>query len=228
MIDVRYELDQLEENPEWLDVLETYDRLVAAERKANPESEGWVTRLHEVNGVETEDLSFIHGNLIAHGFLRFQIADRNSGMEYQLSQLGKKAVKRVGDQDVEEFSSTADADQPVIAEIDQAEEAAPVETIVVTDDAVETATTMQDENDPQTVEVADEQPSTISEVENIVADIQLASDTTPDVDAVENAEAKTEAVTEASAVAGEANTDSKTASSNMLPIVQLEDLKKSA
>ena len=94
MINVQYELEQLDENPEWLTVLETYDRLIDASKKANPDSEGWIARLREFVDVESEDLSHIHGSLIAHGFLRFQIADRTSGMEYQLSQLGKKALVR--------------------------------------------------------------------------------------------------------------------------------------
>lgn len=119
MIDVHYELEQLHQNPEWLTVLETYDRLITSSKKANPESQGWLTRLREFEGVEPDDLSHIHGSLIAHGFLRFQIVDRTSGMEYQLSQLGKQALTHqfVEDEDDEVIISPVNADsQPVEAE----------------------------------------------------------------------------------------------------------------
>jgi len=139
MIDLRYELEQLDENPEWLTVLETYDRLIDASKKENPDSEGWIPRLREFDDVENEDLSHIHGSLIAHGFLRFQIADRTSGMEYRLSQLGKQALAQgIVESDVEANVESADQNEDVDpvtdASVDAVEE---LENVVVDIDSTE-------------------------------------------------------------------------------------------
>ena len=98
MIDTKYELDQLDQNPEWFTVLETYSRAAeeakAASKAAEKEFSGWVARVRDFESLEPEELSFIHGKLIALGFLKFQIADRTCGMQYRLSSLGVQALNR--------------------------------------------------------------------------------------------------------------------------------------
>ena len=49
MIDLEWEM--LETNPEWRLVLEAYRRQHEELLAANPESEGWLPRLHAVEGV---------------------------------------------------------------------------------------------------------------------------------------------------------------------------------
>jgi hypothetical protein len=53
---------------------------------------GWVPRLAAVAEVPGDQLSAIHGRLIAHGLLRFELAGRSEGVEYQLTPLGRQAV----------------------------------------------------------------------------------------------------------------------------------------
>lgn len=234
MIDVQYELEQLNENPEWLDVLATYNQLIADAKKANPEAAGWVNRLREVDGVETDDLSFIHGNLIAHGFLRFQIADRSSGMEYRLSQLGKKALNgsvtlAVSDDEpaeiesdkiVDSVVSNVDDQQPVAASISadvdqdlQADDVSVADQPVVESDVVSDDVALAGEEQ--------ETASTISQVEEIVSEIQLAPETS-ELEIVQVGE-----VNEDQATKVEDSSEQKFGK-GLLPIIDLDELKKSA
>jgi len=90
MID--YELEQLLENIEWQCVLYAYAEDITLAVIANPEHVGWVERLQDVPHVEQEHLARIHGKLIALGFLKFELGDRHAGVQYQLSQAGKRAL----------------------------------------------------------------------------------------------------------------------------------------
>lgn len=107
----------LKENPPWRLVLNAYQvktleaaEARAAERKkaksateeAADKMEGedddsvsstddpWLSRIDDVEGVTPEDLSAVHGNLIAHGFLKFRLSGRD-GLVYQLTSLGRRA-----------------------------------------------------------------------------------------------------------------------------------------
>lgn len=86
------ELQTLAENPEWGILLESYQSGISAAKQADAEFNGWLPRLRQIEGIEGESLSSIHGKLIAYGFLKFQLADRTMGICYQLSALGKKAL----------------------------------------------------------------------------------------------------------------------------------------
>jgi hypothetical protein len=68
-------------------------RSVAANSPEPLESSGWVARLARVDGVEPERLSDLHGKLIATGLLSFEVAGK-SGIQYQLSPLGRRALDR--------------------------------------------------------------------------------------------------------------------------------------
>lgn len=104
MID--FEQEQLNQNSEWLIVLKTYAELEQAAKfnaKSQPPEEGftqkfnadyWIPRVTCVDGVATADLSKLHGQLIAHGFLKFQLASRETGVSYQISPLGKQTLEQ--------------------------------------------------------------------------------------------------------------------------------------
>jgi hypothetical protein len=81
-----HDLDAFDAHPEWNLVLQAYWR---AQQQAE---KGWVPRLPVVAEVPGDQLSPIHGRLIAHGMLRFELAGRSEGVEYQLTPLGRQAV----------------------------------------------------------------------------------------------------------------------------------------
>ena len=80
------ELELFDANPEWRLLLAAY----AAAQAAAPT--GWVPRIPEVEGLVAEQLSPIHGKLIALGFLKFEIAPQAQGVQYQLLPAGKQAL----------------------------------------------------------------------------------------------------------------------------------------
>ena len=55
----------------------------------------WIARLTEVEGIEPERLSRIHGQLIALGFLKFRLADRHSGVYYQVTSQATRLLTRI-------------------------------------------------------------------------------------------------------------------------------------
>lgn len=81
-----HELELFDQHPDWRLLLAAYqDRISAAKAE-------WSHRLVEVNGLAHEQLSTIHGKLIALGFLKFEIGDRLDGVQYQLTPLGRQAL----------------------------------------------------------------------------------------------------------------------------------------
>src|SRR5580704_10436570 len=95
--------EELSATAGWRRVLEAYATL-ASGAVATPQSEssnasespGWVPRLSQLDGVEPERLSALHGKLIALGLLSFEISGK-LGMQYQISPLGRRTLDRVGD-----------------------------------------------------------------------------------------------------------------------------------
>jgi hypothetical protein len=99
-----YVAEELSDATGWRRLLEAYAALGAAasartgsRAAANSpeviESPGWVARVSRVDGVEPERLSDLHGKLIATGLLSFEVAGK-SGIQYQLSPLGRRALDR--------------------------------------------------------------------------------------------------------------------------------------
>lgn len=89
-----FELNHLNESPEWRLILEEYQRRETQMKTSDPESDGWVPRISTLHGVNDEELSKIHGKLIAVGYLKFQLSGRSSGVSYQISSAGKIALKK--------------------------------------------------------------------------------------------------------------------------------------
>lgn len=62
----------------------------------------WVSRITKVSGIDSEELSKIHGRLIAYDLLKCDLAGRSDGMVYQLTTSGKTIINRFGEQVEEE------------------------------------------------------------------------------------------------------------------------------
>jgi hypothetical protein len=87
----------------WRRVLEAYASLAAlappasqpaVEDSADPsEALGWVPRVSRLDGVEPEQLSALHGKLIALGLLSFEVSGK-SGVHYQITPLGRRTLGR--------------------------------------------------------------------------------------------------------------------------------------
>ncbi|WP_145428087.1 hypothetical protein [Symmachiella dynata] len=110
---INYELSQLQDNPEWLDVLRAYS-------ESTPDEQGRLTRVHDIEGIAEEHLPRIHGKLIAFGFLDFELADRHEGVFYQLTSLGRQGLIRLRDTGTDTIDE-ATADE-MVAENDAVED----------------------------------------------------------------------------------------------------------
>ena len=86
-----FDIIQLRRNPEWRATLQVYHNLQQQLREQVPDSDGWIARLTMVPGIDTERLSAIHGKLIAHGMLKFDVGSRDVGVRYQLTIQGRRA-----------------------------------------------------------------------------------------------------------------------------------------
>lgn len=128
-----YVAEELSAAPGWRQVLEAYASLTAPAVKVPssgaPETAdaiGWAPRLRRLDGVETEQLTSLHGKLIALGLLSFEVSGK-TGMQYQLSPtgyrtLGQRApVRRASSRELDELSSD---DAAVAGEVDDAESTA--------------------------------------------------------------------------------------------------------
>ncbi|MEZ5941276.1 MAG: hypothetical protein R3C18_07790 [Planctomycetaceae bacterium] len=106
MLSCEYEL--LEEVPNWRAVLSTYiDLLEEDTSQPLEETDGgetdeptvsrgprYIPRLHQVDGVTSEELSPIHGRLIALGWLQFQVESKDVGLTYRVTAEGRKALSQ--------------------------------------------------------------------------------------------------------------------------------------
>ncbi|MAT14707.1 MAG: hypothetical protein CMJ46_05480 [Planctomyces sp.] len=82
------EFETLQAHPDYVRVLNAY---LEAEKNL-PEDQASVPRLLEVAEVPTARLSAIHGNLIALDYLRFELADRHSGLQYKVTTSAKQSL----------------------------------------------------------------------------------------------------------------------------------------
>lgn len=86
------ELDQLRRHPTWRAALRYYWERQTQARESQENFDGWVPRAAEVPHVDAPVLSTVHGRLIAFGFLKFDLSNRDLGMRYQLTPLGRQAI----------------------------------------------------------------------------------------------------------------------------------------
>jgi hypothetical protein len=102
MID--FELEELSQDTRWRLVLQAYLEREhveaaradadAAEGEQDSKTRNWIPRLSELAEVDSNDLSKIHGKLIALGYLKFHLTGREKGMCYQVSPLGRQALEQ--------------------------------------------------------------------------------------------------------------------------------------
>ncbi|QDT93350.1 hypothetical protein [Gimesia algae] len=114
MID--FEQEQMLENPEWCLVLRHYSQMQVQVKEQDPESDGWIIRQNEVEGVAVEHLPRIHGKLIAFDLLKFQLAGRDAGVFYKVTNAGNKMLPRL-EKKLRKLAAGQDADHA--SEIDQ-------------------------------------------------------------------------------------------------------------
>ncbi len=61
-----------------------------SEGEAEESSTGWVSRIASIEGVEASQMSMLHGRVIALGYLKFKLIDRQVGLRYRLTPSGKQ------------------------------------------------------------------------------------------------------------------------------------------
>lgn len=81
-------------DPQNLQVLEAYKVRAAAAKAATEDFNGWLERIDALEGLTAEDLTRIHGQLIATGNLKFEISGRSVGLCYKLSDRGRQTLEK--------------------------------------------------------------------------------------------------------------------------------------
>ncbi|MGQ0633306.1 MAG: hypothetical protein ACT4QC_01745 [Planctomycetaceae bacterium] len=79
------DIELFDAHPEWRPLLAAYQN-----QQAN--SSEWSRRILELEGVLPERIATTHGKLIALGLLKFEIASRADGVQYQVTPLGRQAL----------------------------------------------------------------------------------------------------------------------------------------
>ena len=96
-------------------ILQAYAERSAAAKASDSEYSGWLDRMEPSEEVTDEELTRIHGELIARGMVRFQLISPRTGLQYQLSDLGRDILKR--QTVVFPSSSAAEQDEPASEEV---------------------------------------------------------------------------------------------------------------
>jgi hypothetical protein len=77
---------------------ETSDEVDNAGSAPKKRASRWVQRITQLSGIETAELSKIHGRLIAYDLLKCDLAGRSDGMVYQLTSTGKTVLNRLSEE----------------------------------------------------------------------------------------------------------------------------------
>ena len=101
---------QFHVTPQQQQLLHAYHAQAASLKVTDQEFNGWLERIDQLNGVEVDELTTLHGQLIASGLLKFEISGRSVGLKYQLSQQGKKALEVSTSTDDDQHSEAQDTD----------------------------------------------------------------------------------------------------------------------
>lgn len=108
------DLAVLDAHPEWRQVLLAYNEDVDSIVVTDPETADFVARgfrprIREVENVPADQMTRVHGKLIAHGLLQVEITGRTGGMLYQLTAIGRRACLRLAGTIEEESLELASA-----------------------------------------------------------------------------------------------------------------------
>jgi hypothetical protein len=63
-----------------------------SESAAADSDTGWIPRLRDLPGIAAERLAPLHGQLIAHGLLRFNLLGRTAGVGYRVTPEGRQLL----------------------------------------------------------------------------------------------------------------------------------------
>ncbi len=88
------DLEHLIEQPLWLKVLDIYSELIiqaGQDRQEDEQGTRWAGRIASLSELDADELSQVHGQLIAYGWLTFQLEGREQGLQYRITSSGKKA-----------------------------------------------------------------------------------------------------------------------------------------
>ncbi|SFI56763.1 hypothetical protein [Planctomicrobium piriforme] len=89
------DLQLLAINLPWQRLLEAYLELNSEPLPAGESGPRWSPRIISMNEVTPQELSGIHGQLIALGWLHFQLEDGQAGLTYRVSPDGRRALARL-------------------------------------------------------------------------------------------------------------------------------------
>ena len=67
------------------------------EDSLSPKGPRWFSRVATLDDVDPTQLSSIHGQLIALGWLKVQVEDRSSGLTYRISAEGRQALLKAAE-----------------------------------------------------------------------------------------------------------------------------------
>jgi hypothetical protein len=81
-----------EEGEEFGDSFDEGDASLQDAQAAPRRSHTWIARLRAVAGIADERLAPIHGRLIAHGLLQFQLQGREEGVVYRVTSAGRQRL----------------------------------------------------------------------------------------------------------------------------------------
>jgi hypothetical protein len=107
MID--HEIELFDAHPEWRPLLAAYQDQIQAGKLA------WSPRITHVDGTPDNQLSLIHGKLIALGMLKFEISSRADGVQYQLTPIGRQALLPPGSRQIVPDWQQSDEPEPAAA-----------------------------------------------------------------------------------------------------------------
>lgn len=81
-------------NEQNLPILQSYADRTRTAKAASHEHDGWLDRLESTDDFDSEQLTQIHGQLIALGMLKFKFSNRQTGLLYRVSDRGYAALQR--------------------------------------------------------------------------------------------------------------------------------------
>jgi hypothetical protein len=84
---------ELSQSGDWRRLLEAYSGPVDPQILPDEHGEVWRPRVGRIDGVETAQLSRLHGTLIALGCLKFELSGK-VGVQYQVTTLGRQTLER--------------------------------------------------------------------------------------------------------------------------------------
>jgi len=81
-------------NEQNLPILQSYADRTRTAKAASDEHDGWLDRLESTDDFDAEELTRVHGQLIALGMLKFELSNRQTGLRYRVSERGYATLQR--------------------------------------------------------------------------------------------------------------------------------------